>query len=107
MDRKDPAGLLAGSEIYHHYADRLRRVEPRRRDGIVKLQFAAQLLQFCIFNAGHHPFKAHRPPEQRGNDVGLIAVGQTKQKITIFGVHLAEDGRFSGVSMHETAVQFI
>jgi len=39
IDQSGVSELLAGSEIYHHYADRLRKVEPSRREGSIKLRF--------------------------------------------------------------------
>jgi hypothetical protein len=39
MNLANTKKMLSGSEIYHHYADRLRSVKPDRRDGVVYLRF--------------------------------------------------------------------
>ncbi len=39
VEPSNSADLLLGSQIYHHYADRLREVKPDLRDGLIRLRF--------------------------------------------------------------------
>ena len=49
--------------------------------------------------------KAHGPAQERGDDVCLVVVAQTEQKIAVFGRGLPENRRLSSVAAEKAAVQ--
>ena len=90
-----------------HHVVQVPAHRPHRDNGVLKPQFTAQHFQIHVLDAGYNALEAHGAPQQGRDDIDLVAIGQAKQDIAVFGVNLAEYCRLGRIAVQETAIQFL
>jgi hypothetical protein len=79
----------------------------RRHDRVHQAQLGADALELRVVDPRDHPAETQGPPHQRGDDVGLVGIGQAEQEVRRLGAALLEDVRVGSVAVDEPAVHLL
>ena len=72
---------------------------------MVSFEFTANHVEVRILNSRDHPLEPQRTTYEACNEISLVAVGQTKERIGLLRSYLAKNVRSASVAVQKAAIE--